>query len=510
MKLQKERYQAEIKRYRDSIKNLQGVFNREWELQKSFLPPASAITGDLNDIQKTAIPKVKELMATMNAVIEKESKNGNFNLTGALQEVMDFGGLSNISDYDASIEILKNALAQFKNERNAVIAEYGKGSEESANNLLNIIRTENNLQLLLQTSAENWGKLTMPIQRIVDEVESFQGVTLETSGMVGTYLDKLKYDAKVKSGELAKETIDGIVRGIEEADLNQKLEAILEGDWAGAMERVNAVTAEYTWESLEAQKTALEEQLTNFKGTHEQQLEILAQYYSVVEEMAQKHADLQNLQTERTRTMIEDLLNMTDQLGSALDTMQSSWKSVTDAELNAGIISKKEADKKKKQYLEMEKVATAFNVATILGDLATGSFDIWRGFIRETTTINPQTAQAAGMGSAAALAALNAKSLISAIAKQTSLAATASAQIAAARGKYKSSAIAFSQETGSEGGNVGVAAAPALIDSNPYTYTRTVQTTDEEDRLNQPIFVTVTDIENGLGQRAKVTQETSF
>ena len=128
----------------------------------------------------------------------------------------------------------------------------------------------------------------------------------------------------------------------------------------------------------------------------------------------------------------------------------------------------------------------------------------------ETGTINPQTAAAAGPGAAVALGALNTKSLVSAIAKTASLAATAAAQIAAARNGQIASNNNFAAEGGGGGGSVSVGATPALIDTTPYTYSRTVQTAEEEDRLNAPIFVTVTDIEEGLGHKATVTNESSF
>lgn len=49
---------------------------------------------------------------------------------------------------------------------------------------------------------------------------------------------------------------------------------------------------------------------------------------------------------------------------------------------------------------------------------------------------------------------------------------------------------------------------PSLAEQNPYTYTRTLQTSEEEDRLNQPMFVSVTDI-NNVQNRVRVTEEES-
>ena len=51
-------------------------------------------------------------------------------------------------------------------------------------------------------------------------------------------------------------------------------------------------------------------------------------------------------------------------------------------------------------------------------------------------------------------------------------------------------------------------AEPAINEGNPYTYTRTVQTFEEEDNLNRPMYVSVVDI-NNVQNRVKVTEEES-
>ena len=55
-----------------------------------------------------------------------------------------------------------------------------------------------------------------------------------------------------------------------------------------------------------------------------------------------------------------------------------------------------------------------------------------------------------------------------------------------------------------------VAQAPQIIDSTPYTYTRTLQTQEEEDALNQPIYVSVTDINNVQNRVRVVENESTF
>ena len=162
--------------------------------------------------------------------------------------------------------------------------------------------------------------------------------------------------------------------------------------------------------------------------------------------------------------------------------------------------------------LVLERLERDFAIATIAADAATGAVKIWKGWATETGTINPETAAAYGPGAAGALAVLNTKSTISAIAKTVGLAATATAQIAAAQGKYvvaKNNMQA--EEGGGGGGSVGVGATPALIDSSSYTYAREMQTLSAIDEINnRQYFVSVVDIESALNQKVIVTDESSF
>ena len=267
--------------------------------------------------------------------------------------------------------------------------------------------------------------------------------------------------------------------------------------------------AENEYDALNAQKSILEEELINFKGTQEQKIELLQQYYEVVQNIREKELELSELQQERTAQMVESLIDLTDKLTSSMSTYRSAQESIIDSEVKAGKISESEAKKKKERLLKLQAVETGFAIATITADAAAGIFNVWKGYATERGTINPQTAAAAGIGAVPALAALNAKSLVSAIAQTASLASTAAAQIAAARGRYVSAKNNFQADTSSS--SIGVAASPVLIDSTPISYVQTIQDVDAEDELNKyKIFVSVTDIDEGLKHKAQVTDESSF
>lgn len=62
--------------------------------------------------------------------------------------------------------------------------------------------------------------------------------------------------------------------------------------------------------------------------------------------------------------------------------------------------------------------------------------------------------------------------------------------------------------TSASGGTTPV--IPSMVDSTPYSYTRTLNTEAEEDVLNRPLWVSVVDIENGLNQARVVQQESTF
>lgn len=53
-------------------------------------------------------------------------------------------------------------------------------------------------------------------------------------------------------------------------------------------------------------------------------------------------------------------------------------------------------------------------------------------------------------------------------------------------------------------------ATPVIGDSQPINYTRNITTAEEEDQMNQPIYVTVTDIEDGINGRRAQVENTSF
>lgn len=264
---------------------------------------------------------------------------------------------------------------------------------------------------------------------------------------------------------------------------------------------------EYT--VLEQEKALYEQELAEFKGTQDQKLELLENYYAVLEEIYNRQHAVEELHAERTREIWDAAFDHFDAWTSSLDSVLGSIGAVMQAEIDSGKLTEKEAKKKEKALKRLEAIQLAVAIANIAANTAAGIMDVWRGYAAELP-LNAETAAATGPAAAATKAALDAKSLAAAIIKTSAIGVQGTAQIAAAVGGYisKSKAASMDSEGGSAG--VGIGATPTLIDSTPYSYTKTVQTTEEEDKLNQPIWVSVVDVENALGQQAKVKTESSF
>ena len=436
-----------------SREDLQG----EWNLYSNFW--STALKSEF--IEKGAIPAVEGLQEKIKQIF------GTIQTTLGLDAAEEFENFVNSNTFDA----LGDEFSGLKDDVAAVNAEYG----------LSITTMKNLGTTLVSLRQEN--------EKLLGELSAANVSEMTTERMVRDYEWALE---QIKELGIGKETMN----------------IFDPGSWNFDFIKEGMLEKEY--ELLEEQKNAYEIELANFKGTQEQKLQMMQEYYAVVEEMENRHRDLSELNQQRTQEMVDNLADAMDGIGNSLGTVKSSYESLIDSELKAGKIDEKTANEKKKRLQTLEKIQTAFSIATIAADAASGLFTIWKGYATETGVINPQTAAAAGPGAAVALGALNAKSLVSAIAKSASLAATATAQIMAAKNGTIASANNFSAES-SGGESTGVGVAPAVIDSQPYSYVRTLQSESDTDEINKyNLWVAVSDIESGLGQRVKVTNESSF
>lgn len=259
-------------------------------------------------------------------------------------------------------------------------------------------------------------------------------------------------------------------------------------------------------------------EIENLDLTNQQKLEKYQEYYDALsqleenqvarkQEKERKAAELDGLQYERNMNLIDSNIGILDSIGALSDAIsQNIERTMDDAD------ETEESVKKKKKALKtLQDIQMAVSLAAIAADTAAGIMGIWRGYALEKVA-NAETAAATGPAAAVTLTALNAKSLVSAILNTVGMGVMGAAQMAAVISGTISNkkAIEGSESSGGGGGVAGTIAAPAIIESTPYSYTRQIQTAEEEDALNRPIWVSVTDIENGLNHAQVVQSESTW
>lgn len=458
-------------------KTLQGYRQRredlqaEWDTLSAAGDGKTAIALQIEYIEKKVIPQVAALKDKVENIIKSAFDKDLFQ------------NLLPVSGFDAAVAEAQKA---------------GKKLEDLINN----------------NGFEALGDDYKDLKELVEDLNNKFGLHITTINNLSTTYEGLEAEAKnlkeqfdALVGEKAIKRINDTIR---DANINLLNQVFSFDPSTISYDGIKQFMIEGEYAILEEQKKIYEQELAEFKGTQDQKLELMQQYYATVEQIEDRQRELFMLNAERTAEMVESLISATDSIGSALGTIKSSYEQVIDSELKAGKIDEDQARKKKKRMLDLEKVQTAFSIATIVADAAAGIFSVWKGYAYETGTINPQTAAAAGPAAAGMLTALNTKSLVTAIAKTTSLAATATAQIMAARNGVVASQNNFAAESGNSS-SPSVGATPALIDSTPYSYTRTVQTQEEEDAINnRPIIVRVSDIMDGIDTHNVQVSESSF
>ena len=458
----------------DSLKQRREDLEKEWTLNKEQGREELAIAEQIEDLEKKTIPAVEELQKKVRGFLN------------SFRDENIFQALLPVSGSDAAF---KESAKKMREMENLINDETFEALPDEYSEIKKAVKEVNAGFGLSITTVKNLNLTQQELLGKLNELKEAYDNLVET-----------------KAGEESLKRISKYLLDVNTSLMDITYNSITGGTSFSEVQE-NMLKGQYS--ILTKEKAMYEEELKDFKGSQEQKLQMLEAYYQVVEELHNREEALSELNKQRTEEMVENLINMTDKMAGAMSTYRSSQEALIDSEVKNGKIDEKEARKKKKRLLDLQAAETAFSIATIIADAASASFSIWKGYSTEVGVINAQTAAAAGFGGAAVKAALDAKSLISAIAKQAGVVATAAAQVSAARGGYLAAKNNFEAEGGG-GGSVGVAATPALIDSTPYSYARTVQTVEEEDKLNQPIWVSVEDISSALGHQVNVRDESSF
>lgn len=219
--------------------------------------------------------------------------------------------------------------------------------------------------------------------------------------------------------------------------------------------------------------------------------------------------NLFNREQELNEQRIEAAWELKDAYVDSLDSIIDTYKTLIDTYKQDGKISEQEAKRKAKTLQWLEGIQGAVAVAGIVADTAAGWMSINKSLAAEYV-LNAETAAATGPAAAATKAALDLKSNIAAGVRKAALVVNGIAAATAAVGKTIASIRGLSAESG-DAGAASMSAAPQLIDSTPYSYTRELQTdVEREEMLNQPIYVRVTDIDEAQRRVRVTSNETTF
>lgn len=523
----KKIYEQTVEDSKTEIQKLTEKYEKEKRLLEKYHYDTKLLTQKYNaDMVKIIKSNADKELEKAKAQREKEKKNREEYLTSLNQMMVNY--YKNQSNgkvfYKDASDILDSLIKDVETQINGKKDAFGRmwstifqfipldkiGDYEAVNNALNLLDIDDKdkeeiLKEWNTITEEIWDTLTSNIIKKTNTLNDVFGLNIEYIRDFGGAIDTL-----VKSD--LDDNLDSFSNGLENLmytffDTGAKELGPLSEEFNNLY---TETILENEYKVLDATARTYREAIDGLDMSLEEKTELYRTYYAVIAEMESRWQALMDLDTQRTQEMIENLTDTIANLSSTLGTIKSSYDTLIDSELKAGKIDEQQARAKKKRLLDLEKAQTAFSIASIAADAATGLFTIWKGYATEVGTVNPQTAAAAGPGAAPALAALNTKSLVSAIAKSASLAATATAQIMAARNGYVADVNNFAGDSSSSS-SASVGTTPYIIDSTPYSYTRTVQTQEDVDELNsRPIWVSVSDLESGLNQRVQVVGESSF
>ena len=459
----------------------------------------------IDENSKTELQKLEEKYNKEKALLEKYGKD----TTELTYQYETERAKIILNERRQATEASKNLLIEAADSEEEVLSiqtEFAQREVETAEKLINDQKEANKL---LKES----GKLTEEdIKNSWKTVGDTFGMTINSYEEALTMLDILKkrYDKAVqeqsefsKKDFMAQNNSDEIAK---EAELVALKVSLMNDETLSEEEKANLIKAkeQELWD-FKQQNLLNELALTDL--TNEEKLDLLNEYYSREKELRDKAAEDAKEAAEKEREMYEqkyDAINnnidanvgLLDSIGALSDAISQNIERTMDDEKT----TKEAAEKKKKQLIALQKVQLAVSLLAIAGETASGIMSLWKAYAGKTAANNTLVLPPA-------IAAANAVDLASTIAQTVGMATMGAANMAAAIGGYVSNVKSIKGEEGG-GGAAAAVAAPAQIDTTAYTYTRQLQTQEEEEALNRPIWVSVSDIERGLNN-AKVREEES-
>ena len=458
----------------------------------------------INENSKTELQKLEEKYAKEKALLDKYGKD----TTELTKQYESEKTKMVLNEWRQATDASKNLLIDAADSEEEVLSiqtEFAKREVDTAEDLINK-QKEKNEQL------KESGKLTEEdIKNSWKAIGDTFGMAINSYEEALTMLDILKkrYDKSVqeqadlgKKDFMAQNKSDEIAK---EAELLALKVSLMNDETLSEEEKANLIKAkeQELWD-FKQQNLLNELALTDL--TNEEKLALLNEYYAREKEMRDKAAEDAKEAAEKETEGFEkkyDAINknidanvgLLDSIGALSNAISQNIERTMDDEKTTA----QAAEKKKKQLIALQKVQLAVSLLAIAGETASGIMSLWKAYAGKTAANNTLVAPPA-------IAAANAVDLASTIAQTVGMATMGAANMAAAIGGYVSNVKSIKGEEG--GGGAAAVAAPAQIDTTAYTYTRQLQTEEEEEALNRPIWVSVSDIERGLNN-AKVREEES-
>ena len=458
----------------------------------------------INENSKTELQKLEEKYKKEKALLEKYGKD----TTELTKQYESEKTKIVLNEWRQATDASKNLLIEAADSEEEVLSiqtEFAKREVETAEKLINDQKEANKL---LKES----GKLTEEdIKNSWKTIGDTFGMAINSYEEALTMLDVLKkrYDKSVqeqsdfgKKDFMAQNKSDEIAK---EAELLALKVSLMNDETLSEEEKANLIKAkeQEIWD-FKQQNLLNELALTDL--TNEEKLALLNEYYSREKEMRDKAAEDAKEAAEKEQEAYEKKydaitnnidanVGLLDSIGALSNAIAQNIERTIDDEKT----TKEAAEKKKKQLIALQKVQLAVSLLAIAGETASGIMSLWKAYAGKTAANNTLVAPPA-------IAAANAVDLASTIAQTVGMATMGAANMAAAIGGYVSNVKSI--KGGEEGGAAAAVAAPAQIDTTAYTYTRQLQTQEEEEALNRPIWVSVSDIERGLNN-VKVREEES-
>lgn len=428
-----------------------------------------------------------------------------------------------INNQKAWIDYSKNMASAYVQPSTAAFAHAGMAAMSELSqfeDLFNDLKFENAFELFRQI--KDIGKFIKggELTELAEKLNGIFNVGITTDDSIGTIADKIL--AVHKALDLAY--VNNIRNekewnaGLEEERAELELTKTAYENYGYSAVRAENAERERMQKRIEAAEKAfnvvkgLSEQELNARGyTLNDQIELEKEYYDAKQALRERDLQAQlaarQAEAEIEEERIEALHNLKMESFDSITSIADTYKVLLEAYKKDGKISKQEADKKKKTLEWLERIQGAVAVASIVADTASAWMSVNKSLAAEYV-LNAETAAATGPAAAATKAALDAKSLVVANIRKASLIVNGVTAAAAAVGKTIANIKSLGSDS-EDGGGAGATAAPQLIDSTPYSYTRQLQTdVEREEMLNTPIYVRVTDIES-VQARVRVTDSES-